>query len=218
MTALDDITLNIAQGELVAIVGTSGSGKTTLLHILGSLDVPTAGEYTLDGEHMNDVDDITLSHRRNKLIGFVFQNFNLLPRATALENVLTPGLYSATPPTEADALQVMEKVNIAHRKSHYPSEMSGGEQQRVAIARALIMRPSLLLADEPTGNLDSATSDQIMQVFHDLNSEGLTIVMVTHGPGVAAQAGRVITIKDGRILSDITNETKPLSNPQLISV
>lgn len=200
--ALDDVSLQIASGEFVAIVGASGSGKTTLLQVLGGLDTLTCGVYRLSGERVDGLDDAALSALRNRTIGFVFQSFNLLARATAIENVLTPGLYSDSPPTVSDADRVMERVGILHRRSHYPSEMSGGEQQRVAIARALIMRPSLVLADEPTGNLDAASSDQIMRVLVDLHGAGLTVVLVTHDPQIAACAGRTITLRDGHMTSD----------------
>jgi putative ABC transport system ATP-binding protein len=202
VAALSDVSLQLDRGEFVAIVGASGSGKTTLLQILGALDLPSEGSYVLNGQRVDGLSDDELSALRNRTIGFVFQSFNLLPRASALENVLTPGLYSDTPPTKADAETVMRQVGILHRSSHMPSEMSGGEQQRIAIARALVMRPQLLLADEPTGNLDAATGDQIMNVLGDLHRSGLTIVVVTHDPAVAARAERMITIRDGRIASD----------------
>ncbi|MEO8910236.1 MAG: ABC transporter ATP-binding protein [Gemmatimonadaceae bacterium] len=202
VTALDGVSLEIEAGEFVAIVGTSGSGKTTLLQILGALDVPSEGAYLLNGVRVDGLPDAALSALRNRTIGFVFQNFNLLPRTTALENVLTPGLYADAPPSVADAENVMERVGMLHRRTHYPSEMSGGEQQRVAIARALVMRPSLVLADEPTGNLDATTAQQIMDLLADLHRAGLTIVLVTHDPLIAARAERTITISDGRIVSD----------------
>jgi putative ABC transport system ATP-binding protein len=200
VTALSDVSLRVETGEFVAIVGASGSGKSTLLQILGCLDAPTTGRYVLDGTPVQGLDDAELSHLRNRRVGFVFQSFNLLPRATAIENVELPLLYAngAAPDTSAAPL-LLERVGVAHRARHYTAELSGGEQQRVAIARALVMSPSLLLADEPTGNLDAATGAQVLQLIHDLNDDGLTVVLVTHDPAVAAQADRRITLADGRI-------------------
>ena len=200
VTALSDVSLRVETGEFVAIVGASGSGKSTLLQILGCLDAPSTGRYVLDGTPVQGLDDAELSHLRNRRVGFVFQSFNLLPRATAIENVELPLLYAngAAPDASAAPL-LLERVGVAHRARHYPAELSGGEQQRVAIARALVMSPSLLLADEPTGNLDAATGAQVLQLIHDLNDDGLTVVLVTHDPAVAAQADRRITLADGRI-------------------
>jgi len=205
VVALHDVSLNIATGEFVSIMGTSGSGKTTLLQILGALDAPTAGSYQLNGQRVDGLGDVELSALRNRTMGFVFQSFNLLSRTTALENVLMPSLYADAELPLADAEEVMERVGILHRRTHLPSEMSGGEQQRVAIARALIMRPSLLLADEPTGNLDAATGEQIMRLLADLHRGGLTIVLVTHDPLIGARAGRHIILRDGCIVRDETH-------------
>ena len=200
VTALSDVSLNIETGEFVAIVGASGSGKSTLLQILGCLDAPTTGRYVLDGTPVEGLDDAALSRLRNRRVGFVFQSFNLLPRATAIENVELPLLYAnGTAPDASAAPLLLKRVGVAHRARHYPAELSGGEQQRVAIARALVMSPSLLLADEPTGNLDAATGAQVLRLIHDLNDDGLTVVLVTHDPTVAAQADRRITLADGRI-------------------
>jgi putative ABC transport system ATP-binding protein len=197
--ALDDVSLEIHHGEFIAITGPSGSGKTTMLQILGCLDVPTAGHYTFDDVRVDSLDDEALSRLRNARIGFVFQSFNLISRTTALENVETPLLYADTLPPPGTGLSLLEKVGLADRRDHFPTEMSGGEQQRVAIARALIMHPALLLADEPTGNLDSATGDQILDLFAQLNADGLTVVLITHDPRVASRAQRIIALRDGRV-------------------
>ena len=197
--ALDDVSLEIRRGEFVAITGPSGSGKTTLLQILGCLDVPTSGTYSFDDARVDTLDDEALSRLRNARIGFVFQSFNLISRTTALENVEAPLLYADTLPPAGIGIALLEKVGLADRRDHFPTEMSGGEQQRVAIARALIMRPALLLADEPTGNLDSATGDQILDLFARLHADGLTIVLITHDPRVASRAQRVISLRDGRL-------------------
>jgi putative ABC transport system ATP-binding protein len=197
--ALDNVSLEIRRGEFIAITGPSGSGKTTLLQILGCLDVPTSGSYSFDDTRVDTLDDEALSRLRNTRIGFVFQSFNLISRTTALENVETPLLYADTVPPPGIGLALLEKVGLADRRDHFPTEMSGGEQQRVAIARALIMHPSLLLADEPTGNLDSATGDQILDLFAQLHADGLTVVLITHDPRVASRAQRVIALRDGRL-------------------
>ena len=197
--ALDGVSLAVGRGEFVAVVGASGSGKTTLLQILGCLDVPTAGRYTLDGARVDQLDDDALSRVRNEKIGFVFQSFNLVPRTTALENVETPLLYSDRDPVTGHAEAILTRMGLARRLHHFPPELSGGEQQRVAIARALVMQPQLLLADEPTGNLDSATGDDILSLFAALHADGLTIVLVTHDAAVAGRAQRTITLQDGRI-------------------
>jgi putative ABC transport system ATP-binding protein len=199
--ALEDVSLTIERGECVAIVGPSGSGKTTLLQILGCLDVPTTGTYTLDGQRVDGLEDDALSRVRNRRIGFVFQSFNLLPRTTALENVETPTLYTDRPPPPDAARRLLERVGLAQRADHYPTELSGGEQQRVAIARALIMQPALLLADEPTGNLDRATGDQIFTLLRDLRRDGFTVVLITHDPHLAAEVPRTIRLEDGRVVS-----------------
>jgi putative ABC transport system ATP-binding protein len=208
--AVNDVSLHVGQGEFVAIVGASGSGKTTLLQILGCLDVPTRGHYTLDGQRVDQMDDDALSRVRNEKIGFVFQTFNLIPRTTALENVEAPLLYADHTQPPGTAEQLLERVGLGSRMQHFPTELSGGEQQRVAIARALVMRPRLLLADEPTGNLDSATGDEILDVLAGLHADGLTIVLVTHDPKVAARAQRVITLRDGRIVTDRQSAAIPV--------
>jgi ABC-type lipoprotein export system ATPase subunit len=203
--ALIDATLDIEAGELVAVIGPSGSGKSTLMNILGCLDRPTSGRYELGGEEVGGLDGDARAEIRNRRIGFVFQSFNLLARTTALENVELPLYYGpmALAEQRARARAALARVGIAHRADHVPSQMSGGEQQRVAIARALVGTPDLLLADEPTGNLDSKTSHDIMTMLRDLNrTTGLTMLIVTHDPEVAAMADRVIAFRDGRIVSD----------------
>jgi len=203
--ALVDATLRIAVGELVAITGPSGSGKSTLMNILGCLDRPTGGHYRLDGDEVGNLDGDARAEIRNRRIGFVFQSFNLLARTTALENVELPLYYGPLPLAEqrARARAALARVGIAHRAGHLPSQMSGGEQQRVAIARALVAEPALLLADEPTGNLDSKTSTEIMIMLRELNrTTGVTMLIVTHDPEVAAVTDRVIAFLDGRIISD----------------
>ncbi len=204
VVVLSDITLSIARGEFVALQGTSGSGKSTLLHLLGLLDRPTAGTYRLLGRDVSGLDDEELSHLRNTALGFVFQSFYLVPYATALENVLLPGMYSGRPQAElrARALSLLDRVGLSDRVHFKPANLSGGQQQRVAMARALLNEPALILADEPTGQLDSATSQEIMRLFSQVNAEGCTIVLVTHDEAVAARAGRVIRLADGRITSE----------------
>ena len=199
---LKGISLTIARGELVALMGVSGSGKSTLMNILGCLDHPTAGEYWFDGHDISGLAAKERARLRNRMIGFVFQTFNLLPRTTALENVLMPLTYTKENLTEQEmtrrAAQILERVGLADRSEHQPSQLSGGQQQRVAIARALVNRPQVVLADEPTGNLDSRTSEEILQMFQQLNrADGITIILVTHDPGVAHHAHRIIRIKDG---------------------
>jgi putative ABC transport system ATP-binding protein len=202
--ALRGVDLAIRRNEYVAIMGPSGSGKSTLMNLIGCLDTPTAGEYWLNGIQVSDMSDNELARIRNREIGFVFQTFNLLARATALHNVELPLVYAGVPAAErrARAIAALESVQLGDRILHRPNELSGGQRQRVAIARALVNRPSILLADEPTGNLDSVTSDEIMRVFGDLASHGQTVIMVTHEADIAAHARRVVVLRDGVIASD----------------
>jgi putative ABC transport system ATP-binding protein len=202
--ALRGVSLDVEPGGFLAIMGASGSGKSTLMNILGCLDRPTSGRYLLDGTDVSRLDKRALALVRNRKLGFVFQGFNLLPRTTALENVQLPTLYSPVTKVEriARAKRALALVGLSARANHFPSQMSGGQQQRVAIARALVNRPSILLADEPTGNLDSHTSVEIMVVLQDLNDAGLTIVLVTHEPDIAQFAKRVVMFRDGRIRRD----------------
>ena len=202
--ALDGVSLEILRNEYVAIMGPSGSGKSTMMNLLGCLDTPTGGEYWLNGLELSRLSDDELARVRNKEIGFVFQTFNLLPRATALHNVELPLVYAGIGGRDrrARAVEALERVGLGHRLEHRPNELSGGQRQRVAIARALVNRPSILLADEPTGNLDSATSEEIMRVFADLHRDGQTVIMVTHEPEIAAHAERVVVLRDGRVESD----------------
>lgn len=208
--ALRGVSFGIDQGEFVAIMGPSGSGKSTLMNLLGCLDTPTSGEYILDGLPVEQIDRDLLATVRNRKIGFVFQQFNLLPRQTALENVALPLVYkggTSAAEREERAQKALEQVGLGDRLDHRPKQLSGGQQQRVAIARALITRPALLLADEPTGNLDSRASVEIMALFNELNQQGITVVLVTHEPDVAAQARRVLTVRDGLLASDGPPET-----------
>jgi len=200
--ALRGITLNIKQGEMMAIIGVSGSGKSTLMNVIGFLDKPTVGRYTFDGADVSHLSDNQLAEMRNKKIGFVFQTYNLLPRASALSNVELPLIYAGSRNKHKLAIEALERVGLAARANHKPTELSGGEQQRVAIARALVNNPSLILADEPTGNLDSASTAEIISIFRRLNQEGITVVIVTHEADIASQTQRIIRLLDGKIISD----------------
>ena len=206
--ALRGVDVAIARNEYVAIMGPSGSGKSTLMNLIGCLDTPNAGEYWLNGMLVSTMTDDALARVRNKEIGFVFQTFNLLPRATALQNVELPLVYAGIKSDERRkrATEALERVQLGQRIHHRPNELSGGQRQRVAIARALVNRPSILLADEPTGNLDSQTSEEIMRVFEELSVQGQTVVMVTHEPDIAAHARRVVVLRDGVIASDERRE------------
>ena len=213
LPVLKGVSLNVAAGELVALMGVSGSGKSTLMNILGCLDHPTSGEYWLDGREVSGLTARERARLRNRTIGFVFQSFNLLPRTTALENVLMPLTYTREDLSEQQmkqrAAELLRKVGLEDRIDHQPSQLSGGEQQRVAVARSLVNQPRVLLADEPTGNLDSRTSEELLQMFQQINSaDGITIILVTHDPGVAQHAQRVIYIKDG-LIENGTGRPKP---------
>ncbi len=210
LNALDDVSLTIAEGELVAIMGASGSGKSTLMNVLGCLDRPTSGRYVLAGREVSRLGRSELAEVRNKLIGFVFQSFNLLPRTTALENVELPLVYSGIGRKERHdrAREALERVGLGNRVDHRPAQLSGGQQQRVAIARAIVNRPRLVLADEPTGNLDTKTSESVMALFQELWRSGLTIAYVTHELDVAQYAARVVVVRDGRIVSDTAQHAR----------
>ena len=203
--ALRGLSINIERGEYVAIMGPSGSGKSTLMNLIGCLDTPTKGSYLLNGKEVAEMNDDDLARIRNEEIGFVFQTFNLLPRATALHNVELPLVYAgiAAKDRVERAKQALEKVELTHRATHRPNELSGGQRQRVAIARALVNNPSILLADEPTGNLDSKTGEEIMMVFERLHQSGNTIILVTHEADIAAHAHRVISVRDGQVEKDV---------------
>jgi putative ABC transport system ATP-binding protein len=203
--ALDGVTVGIDTGEFVAIMGSSGSGKSTLMNIVGCLDRPSGGTYRLGGVDVSSMDRDRLAEIRNRKLGFVFQSFHLLPRTSAIENVELPLLYAGVPTRDrvARARTALERVGLGQRLEHHPSQMSGGQQQRVAIARAIVGSPSMILADEPTGNLDSKTSIEVMQLFRELGQSGITVVLVTHESDIAEWAARVITMKDGRVISDV---------------
>jgi putative ABC transport system ATP-binding protein len=210
VAALHGVSLRVLRGEFVAIMGASGSGKSTLLNIIGCLDRPTTGSYWLDGQDISRSSRTELAHFRRQKLGFVFQSFNLLRRYTAIENVAMPLLYAGMPPRQRRqlALEMLRLVNLAERAEHRPNELSGGEQQRVAIARALVNRPQVLLADEPTGNLDSRSGAEILDEFQRLHRErGQTIILVTHDPVSAARADRIVTLRDGAVASDVLTET-----------
>lgn len=202
VSALDGVDFRIEKGEFVAIMGPSGSGKSTLMNLLGCLDLPSSGIYRLENLDIQDLKPDQLAEVRNRRIGFVFQSFNLLPRATALENTELPLLYGRVPKSTEIAFQALERVGLAHRAKHKPPELSGGERQRVAIARALVNGPAIILADEPTGNLDSTTGKEILNLFLELNQEGVTLILVTHEQEIAQQAKRIMQMRDGKIIAD----------------
>ncbi len=212
VNALDGVNLSVNNGEFVSIVGQSGSGKSTLMNMLGCLDAPTTGTYMLNGNDVSTLDDDELSTIRNQQIGFIFQNFNLIMNLNALENVELPLVYRGVSPTERRELasKALERVGLGNRLTHKPMELSGGQQQRVAIARAIAARPPLILADEPTGNLDTKSGEDVMHILKELHSEGTTVVLITHDNEVAAQAQRTVRVIDGKIVSDILNEYEEL--------
>lgn len=215
--ALKSITLNVNKNEYVALMGPSGSGKSTLMNLLGCLDTPSAGSYMLNGSQVSQMDDSELAEIRNKEIGFVFQTFNLLPRSTALENVALPLVYSGLSKKKRNdkAAETLENVGLGDRMDHRPNELSGGQRQRVAIARALVNDPAIILADEPTGNLDTKTSIEIMSIFEDIHKRGNTVILVTHEPDIADHAHRIIRLRDGLVESDVANDNIVLSsNPE----
>lgn len=205
--AIDGVNLTIEHGEFVAIIGQSGSGKSTLMNMLGLLDVPTSGKYLLNGKDVEGLTDDELSEIRNKEIGFIFQGFNLITSLTAVENVELPLVYRGMKKEERNklAIEALDRVGLSHRLEHLPKQMSGGQQQRVAIARAVAARPPIILADEPTGNLDSHSGVEVMKILHELHEEGRTVILITHDNDIANEAQRVIRIQDGQIVSDIMN-------------
>ena len=205
---LKNVDLTVEEGEFLAILGPSGSGKSTLMNIIGCLDVPTSGEYTLSGRLIANQDEKSLAHIRSKEIGFIFQSFHLLPRQTALENVELPMIYANVKEKERKerAMQMLEKVGLKDKMDHYPNQMSGGQQQRVAIARAIVNNPTILLADEPTGALDQKTGAQVMELFHELNNEGRCIIMITHDVNIAKHASRIVRILDGNISEGVVED------------
>jgi putative ABC transport system ATP-binding protein len=213
VNALGGVSLTVRDGELVAIMGASGSGKSTLLNILGCLDRPTTGSYRLAGDEVSGLDREALAETRNRTLGFVFQSFNLLPRTTAVENVELPLVYAGVSPAlrRARAVEALQRVGLGDRLRHHPSQLSGGQQQRVAIARALVNSPRLILADEPTGNLDSKASVEMISLLQGLGDDGITVVLVTHEPDIAAYARRVVIVRDGRIEEDRPTEAKRAS-------
>ena len=210
VTAINDVSLTIGRGEFVAILGPSGSGKTTLMNVMGLLDRPDSGEYLLDGQPVQDLSEDELARTRNRVLGFVFQAYHLLPRTTAIENVQLPLLYADRGDYEARSEAALDSVGLSDRKDHLAEELSGGQQQRVAIARAVVNEPSVILADEPTGNLDSVATDEIMELFRAQNAKGTTVVLITHDLEVARKASRIISIRDGAVESDVPNTpTRP---------
>jgi putative ABC transport system ATP-binding protein len=210
--ALDNVSFEVKKGEFVAIMGPSGSGKSTLMHILGALDKPTSGEYILDGKNVEKLSDDELSEIRNKKIGFIFQSYNLLPRTTTVKNVMLPMTYAGIPleEREAKAIKYLQLVGLGDRLKHTSNQLSGGQQQRVAIARSLSMHPSIILADEPTGNIATSQAEEIMSIFQKINQEGNTIIMITHEPDIALHAKRIIVIRDGKIVSDDSNHQQKI--------
>lgn len=212
LQVLKGVTLHVETGDFVAIIGPSGSGKSTLMNMIGLLDIPTTGSYVLDGVPTAGLSDNRMAELRNKKIGFIFQQFNLLPKLTALENVELPMIYAGYSKSERreKSLEMLDSLGMKSRAGHRPSELSGGQQQRVAIARALVSKPSLLLADEPTGALDSKTGQEVLELMLELNRRGNTIVLITHDPGIAEHASRVVAIRDGELISDHRNKREPV--------